>query len=40
MGGDGAEAMGRKGHEVWATPRQAPFCPEKTGQEGLLDLLP
>ena len=32
--------MGRKGRGVWAASLQAPFCLERTGQEGLLDLLP
>lgn len=40
MDRDGAGVMGRTGRGVWAAPQQAPFCPERTGQEGLLDLLP
>ena len=40
LDGDGAGVMRGKGHGVWAASQQAPFCPERIGQEGLLDLLP
>lgn len=30
---------GEEGPWVWATPQQAPHCPEKVGRKGLLDLL-
>ena len=38
MDRNGAGMMGRRW--VQAASQQAPFCPERVGQEGILDLLP